>query len=173
MKRLLFFVCFSFLLSCGQELSSEKTIGKWIGKTVKIPKDVQLRFVNDQDSANYIADKKYKILVYMDSLGCTSCKFQANIWKKYINEMGNNVEFIFWFTGKNTDELLNTLRLQRFRYHFYIDEKDKINQQNNFSTEIMLQCFLLNRKNEVLMIGNPVFNPNIWKFYKKIICPQQ
>jgi hypothetical protein len=40
---------------------------------------------------------------------------------------------------------------------------------NNFPQEREYQCFLLDKQNRVVMVGNPVYNHAIWELYKKII----
>jgi hypothetical protein len=42
-----------------------------------------------------------------------------------------------------------------------------INHLNRFPDESTYQCFLLDKNNKVLMIGNPSLNPKIWELYKQ------
>jgi len=40
---------------------------------------------------------------------------------------------------------------------------------NRFPIQTQYQCFLLDKDNKVLMVGNPVLNYEIWKLYKEQI----
>jgi hypothetical protein len=51
----------------------------------------------------------------------------------------------------------------------FVDKKNEMMQLNNFPKKPEYQCFLLDKDNKVVMIGNPVLNPGIWELYKKII----
>ena len=51
----------------------------------------------------------YKILVYTDSIGCTSCKLHLYKWNAIIkevnDEMAGFVNFQFYFHPKNIEEI--------------------------------------------------------------------
>lgn len=47
-----------------------------------------------------------------------------------------------------------------------------INGLNRFPEEMEYQCFLLDKNNQVLTIGNPALNPKIWGLYKETISGQ-
>ena len=48
-----------------------------------------------------------------------------------------------------------------------------MNNKNHFPTEIQLQTFLLDRENKVILMGNPIYNPEIKQLYLKVIKEQQ
>lgn len=45
-----------------------------------------------------------------------------------------------------------------------------MNLLNHFPIDDSFRSFLLDRDNKVVIIGNPIHNPNIKKLYEKIIC---
>jgi len=57
----------------------------------------------------------------------------------------------------------------RFDYPVFIDIKGTINDLNHFPQAAQYQCFLLDKDNKVLMIGNPVMNSKIRELYKSQI----
>ncbi|GAB6010953.1 DUF1573 domain-containing protein [Viscerimonas tarda] len=119
------------------------------------------------------AATRYKILIYTDSTGCTGCKLKLYQWKEIIHEadslMPNKLNFLFYFHPKDTKELKFLLKRDRLEYPVFIDEQNEINRLNNFPTDMMYQCFLLNKENRVVAMGNPTMNPKIWELYKSII----
>jgi hypothetical protein len=168
------FVCF---VSCNnnERANSNKEIEillrEWTGKLVKIP-DIQPTAIIPEDSVRHIttADKKYKILLYVDSTGCTKCKLQLHIWKRYMEEINSKANFMFYFHPKtNKEELSFLFDSEKFTQPVYIDNNDSLNKLNRFPNNPMFQCFLLDKDNKVAAIGNPVHNLKIWELYRKII----
>jgi hypothetical protein len=51
----------------------------------------------------------------------------------------------------------------------YIDVNDSLNQLNQLPVNPVYRCFLLDKDNKVLAIGNPANNYKVWELYKKII----
>ena len=139
---------------------ADRIAKEWIGKTIQFPKG---------DSILNMGSKEFKILLYTDSTGCTRCKSRLDIWQSYIEELGNQVNFLFYFHPKDEESLLSMFRFEMFDHHVFIDDDDKLNKLNKFSNNSMFQCFLLDKNDRVLAIGNPVHNSKIWDLYKQII----
>jgi hypothetical protein len=112
-------------------------------------------------------------LFFADSTGCTECKLRLYEWKKLIAEvkttMNNKVSFIFCFQPKSREEIVLTLRHERFNYPVMIDNDNNMNRLNHFPKQFEYQCFLLDKDNKVILTGNPVYNPAIWELYKTVI----
>jgi hypothetical protein len=56
-----------------------------------------------------------------------------------------------------------------FTYPLFLDMNNNIDKLNHFPQQQSYQCFLLDKNNKVLMIGNPALNPKIWDLYKEHI----
>lgn len=176
MKRLILFILTGiFCLSCQDEkrTKSENIVKEWTGKTIRLPSDVELYYPEGDSIAPQPPDSRYKIFLYTDSTGCTSCKLKPYLWTQFIEEidslMPGQVEFLFYFHPKDRRELTFLLKRDGFRYPVFIDDKNKVDRQNHFPSEMEYQCFLLDRENHVLSIGNPTLNPKIGDLYKRII----
>jgi hypothetical protein len=150
----------------------EIILKEWLGKSVVFP-DIHPIVIRPKtiDTINHIVnnDKKYKILLYTDSTGCTGCKLQLHIWMTYIKELDSKVDFMFYFYPKADNSIISLLRYEFFNYPVFIDKNNKLKKLNRLSDNPSFQCFLLDRNNKVLAIGNPANNPQIWELYKKII----
>jgi len=79
------------------------------------------------------------------------------------------VDFLFHFQPKDRKELEHILKQNKLKQTVFIDEKGEISRLNNFPEGMAYQCFLLDRDNKVVSIGNPVLNPKIWEIYKQLI----
>jgi hypothetical protein len=150
----------------------DNIIKEWIGKVIMFPdiKPYTAHF-KSKDSLKYTVsgNKEYKILLYVDSTGCTSCKMKLSVWKTYIEKLYLQVDFLFYLKHKTKEELLSLLEYEKFTYPVFIDDNDELNKLNHFPNNPMFQCFLLDKNNKVLAIGNPANNPKIWELYKQII----
>lgn len=162
-----------FLVSCQESIKERSTrlIKEWEGKVIRFP--VRSVFtVIGRDTVDFdFMDAKYKVVTYIDSTGCVSCKLQLNRWKQLIAKIDSvthgNVPFLFYLHPKDIKELRYLTRRDNFIYPVCFDEKDEFNALNQFPDEMMFQTFLLDKDNRVLALGNPVLNPQIEKLYLK------
>ena len=124
-----------------------------------------------------IPDAEYKVLVYVDSVGCTSCKLQLPKWQELIAHVDSatngNVPFIFVFQSKHDRELRYILKCDNFDRPVCIDRNNRFNSSNRFPQDITFQTFLLDKDNKVKVIGNPVHNLAVRDLYLKQITGMQ
>lgn len=151
---------------------TEKILKVWMGKIIQFPADIRPTvFCND--TLRQIPETPYKILLYTDSVGCTSCKLSLVVWKLFIKEveasMPDKLSFLFYFHPKSQDELRFIFKHDRFDYPVFIDKKNEIGKLNKFSNKIEYQCFLLDKDNRVVLVGNPTLNSQIWHLFKQIV----
>ncbi len=162
-------------ISCkeNKKAAVEKLVTEWIGKEVIFPVESNCTYMGKDTICPNLSSAPYKILVYTDSMGCTSCKLNLHVWKVYMEEVAANmpgrVDFLFYFQPKDQRELEYLLRRERLEHPVFIDDKGELNQINKFPKGMEYQCFLLDRDNKVSSIGNPALNPQIWEIYKQVI----
>jgi hypothetical protein len=77
--------------------------------------------------------------------------------------------FVFFFQPKNKKEMTFIINKNNFDYPIFIDKNNSIDKLNHFPQAAAYQCFLLDKDNKVLLIGNPMLNQNIWELYKQQI----
>jgi hypothetical protein len=84
-------------------------------------------------------------------------------------------EFVFFFQPKKKDEKELAFLFQQngFRHPIFVDKENEIGKLNRFPSTPEYQCFLLDRSNKVIIVGNPALNPGIWTLFKKIITERQ
>ncbi|MDR2424351.1 MAG: DUF1573 domain-containing protein [Prevotellaceae bacterium] len=143
---------------------------EWKGKTIQIP-EITPVYLKNTDTA-YINREMfdYKILNYTDAKDCVACMLHIDIWKLYIEEVGHKVDFLFYFHAENKKEVLPVLKRGRFTTHpVYIDTANELHNLNHFSENPLLNCFLLDKENKVLLAGNPVYDQGLWSRYRNII----
>lgn len=180
-KSAVFFIIIigiSFFSSCekNKEKQLSKTvIGQWSGKQIRFPDNCACRWQNkDTSLCAALLDKEYKVLLYVDSTGCTSCKLGLAQWKHLISstdtmDIKEKLSFLFFFHPQDKRELGFLLKRDGLDYPVFLDTTNTIDKLNHFPSDPAYQCFLLDRDNKVLAIGNPALNPKIWTLYKRII----
>ena len=175
MKHIVWIMCLWLLASCSEsrEEAMLRLVNEWKGKSVIIPvRSVFTVQGKDVVDFNY-RDAEYKILVYTDSVGCTSCKLQLPKWKRMIAEVdsltGGRVPFLFYFHPKDPKELRFFLRRDNFTYPVCFEDDDYLNRLNRFPSDMTFQTLLLDKDNKVVAIGSPVLNPKIKDLYLEII----
>ena len=174
--KYLLYVIYLYLLSSCQNPAKDhitQLVEEWQGKEVLFPENpVFTRQL--KDTVDYrIPDAEYKVLVYVDSIGCTSCKLQLPKWKEFIayvdSVSGKQIPFLFFFQSKDNKELRYILRRDNFRLPVCGDSQDEFGKLNRFPNEQMFQTFLLDQDNRVKVIGNPIHNLSVKELYLKEI----
>ena len=168
-------MCVWMLASCqeSREEAMLRLVNEWNGKEIKFPSR-SVFTIQGKDTVDFeFVDADYKVVTYIDSVGCTSCKLQLPRWKQLIEEVdsltGGSVPFLFYFHPKDLKELRYYTRRDDFTYPVCFDEKDELNQLNQFPLEMAFQTFLLDRDNKVVAMGNPVLNPKVKELYLGLV----
>lgn len=176
-KNIFIFLMLISLFACNKkndrQAEAEQIVTEWVGKTIQFPDNVSFSVYERDTLLSGFYSSPYKILLYVDSTGCTSCKLKLYEWQKLIAEadtaLAGKLSFVFCFQPKNKDELLFLFKRDRFNYPVVVDETNLINQLNGFPQKAEFQCFLLDIDNKVISVGNPTLNPKVWDLYKQII----
>ena len=112
--------------------------------------------------------------MYVDSIGCVSCKLQLKEWAKFMSFVDSvtsqSIPFLFFFQPKNNDELRSILKYNNYSYPICVDTENHFYNLNHFSSEMMFQTFLLDKDNKVVVIGNPIHNLAVRDLYLKEIA---
>lgn len=172
------FLLFCSFFSC--EDSDRKDIARlvteWQGKEVLLPEN-SIFTIQGRDTVPFSANANHKVLVYVDSAGCTSCRLQLHRWKEFIAEVDSiargAVQFLFYLSPKNVKEARYITRRDDFIHPMCIDLDNEINRINQFPEEDMFHTFLLDSANNVKVIGNPIHNKAVHELYMKTLTGQR
>lgn len=171
MKSIYFIILIFTFFSCRENKKDQMIhlVNEWQGKEIIFPENLILtRYLTDTVDCKML-QSDYKILMYVDSIGCTSCKLQLPKWKELMTSFNsldsNKVSLLFCFQVKSKDELQYLLQRDTFNYPICLDDNDKLYQLNKFPTDITFQTFLLDKNNKVIIVGNPIHNSYIKDLY--------
>lgn len=183
-KPIFYFLLFLCIIFSGCKFNKEeqeitKMVNEWYDREIIFPQ--QLVFTRfGQDTLLYeIAETDYKILLYVDSAGCTSCKLQLLKWNQFIEQVDSltsgKVQVLFFFHPSNEDkrEIIYLLKRNAITIPVCIDETDMLNSINQFPSRGDFQCFLLDNDNKVKLIGNPTRNIKIKEMYISSITSKE
>jgi len=150
-----------------------KIVNEWAGKEILFPENVPCYAVGKESSPKLCDSwfqKEFKILLYVDSSGCSDCRLRLFEWKQLMETADSlfqgKVGFLLFFQPKSVREMAPLFARDRFDYPVFMDVNGTINHLNDFPKAAEYQCFLLNKNHEVLMVGNPVLNRHVWELYK-------
>ncbi|WP_175629196.1 DUF1573 domain-containing protein [Bacteroides acidifaciens] len=178
MTRLVTLIFIAILLLSCKESEQDRIIrfvNEWNGKIIQFPDSICLTsYTSDTVMTKYTREQSsYTILNYVDTIGCVSCRLQLPRWKVMMEELDslypNKVNCLMVFNPKGKRKLIKHLRNNQFNYFVYIDEKDTLNKMNDFLNEENFTTFLLDKKDKIIAIGNPVLKPKIRDLYFDII----
>ncbi len=179
MKYFLYITLTLFLFSCrgneNKESHERALVENWIGKEIIIPKELHFSSFME-DSTVEIPISNYKIVTYVDSVGCLGCKLGLKGWKNFILELKNmelNVPILFYIHPLDMRTLKAVLLYENFQYPICVDKSNVFAKKNNLTSTQQINTFLTNQKNEIIAIGNPIQNRNIKRLYMKILQGQE
>ena len=161
------------LCSCSRRNTTKKKIEEmiksWQGKEIIFPEELIFTKYG-KDTVKYnISVSDYKIIMYVDSVGCTECKLQLHKWKEFITEVDSltngAVPVLFFFYPKDLREISFLLRRDSIHIPVCIDKQNRMNRINHFPSHQMYQCFLVDKANKIICIGNPIHNRKIRDIY--------
>ena len=119
------------LCSCSRRNTTKKKIEEmiksWQGKEIIFPEELIFTKYG-KDTVKYnISVSDYKIIMYVDSVGCTECKLQLHKWKEFITEVDSltngAVPVLFFFYPKDLREISFLLRRDSIHIPVCIDKQ--------------------------------------------------
>ena len=159
------------LSSCKDSPKDEiaRLVKEWDGKEVRFPESPVFT-IQGKDTVDFsFRNAEYKVVSYVDSIGCISCKLQLANWAAFIQEVdsltGRTVPFILCLHTTDVEKMRRIVKKDNFQYPVFIDEKGTFDALNHFPTNMTFQTFLLDKGNKIVAIGNPVLNPMVKELY--------
>ncbi|WP_289112933.1 DUF1573 domain-containing protein [uncultured Bacteroides sp.] len=164
-----YFLFVLFVFSSCQHQNDRKILEllkKWEGREILFPDlDVIDSVVKD-------VNWDYKIVTYIDSAECFSCKLNLRDWmgmKQQVDSVDKKVAFLFFLQTRRTEDLDYKMKWDAFNLPIVFDVQNLFCQLNHFPEDEKFRTFLLDKDNKVLAIGNPIHNPKVKELYLKII----
>lgn len=160
--------------SCTKDRSIEESLQKIIGKQMVVNDDSMLIL---QDSLYFREDvnkdvAEYKFIAFFDSTECSSCQMKKLFeWNDFmVFEKNRLVDFYFIFS---TNEIASIERMYRncnLKHSILVDTCNIFLSTNKYvPSEKMFHYFMLNKKDEIIFVGNITQSGNLEKIFRTIV----
>ena len=167
----LFLLVFLCLVCCKNpdRKNIEKTLSERIGTRVILPDILLYRSISD--SLLPLPERKTKVVIYING-ECFACLNDFIDWMEIGDSLTSSgeVDLLFYVKAPNYEAIRKELTDVEFKSPFYIDPLGDILFLNNIQPDSrLLHTFLINRDNEIILIGSPINNPKMMDLYKQEI----
>ena len=170
---LLVFAATLLTSSCNNKRAAHTNIiAEWVGREIVIPDDLVYQIKDDTIDLD-LSRPDFKIISYVDSTGCTSCRMKLTMWSELINELKSlpdvDVEVIMIINTDTPKEITYLLQRDNYLNPVAIDRNNLFDRLNELPPKSEHHTFLLDAENKVIAIGNPVLNPKIKDIFLQYI----
>lgn len=143
---------------------------------ITLPLTLMQRYVGHKLTVQDGENMPYKLVIYTDSVECSSCALNSMYeWTDILDSLQNHYPFaqaVFIFcpqTDKRKQFKVKMLH-RNFIYPIYLDTCNAFLRTNpHIPSNPLLHSFLLDEKDSVILVGNPVRNKKIEELFFKIL----
>jgi len=167
------FIILLLCFGCGQKFKRDHIlldhIKARVGRELLIPGSVEF-YKTDQDSDRYklgLCTSNIKIVSYIDG-NCSACIQDLKKWELFVTRSfpDKKPQVIFYVYA---DDLSLFRHINEKYIHsifpMYLDPGNSFSRENKLSKEKMLQTFLVDKNNHVILVGNPLFSTKLKNLY--------
>lgn len=147
----------------------------FVGTKISIDDSLMVLLQKDYISKEQEKSFSYKMVIYIDSVNCASCKIKTLFfWNEFLEmEKSGNVKFYFIFDSKKKDYVSSAYDDCNLKHSILIDTCKVFRTRNSqLPNNPLMHCFLLNRENKVIFVGNVAESEKLEKIFKQIIINQ-
>jgi len=154
-----------------QKKKLAEELRKFQETAITLPDNLLAKHCDEQVSPDKtLLNRKLKMVVYVNQAGCQDCKLHGLLPMTYMfmleNEHRNNFGVIIILNSSDIESTDDTLAELRFRRTVFYDLDGSFEFLNpHLPANELFHAFLLNEKNEVILVGNPVNNAKLNKLY--------
>lgn len=162
------------LISCqNKKRETAHEFSQLIDREILFPND--MAFTIGADTVDIcIDDCDYKIVTYIDSTGCTSCRMKLQQWDELACDFKRyadiDIEVLMIINATKPMEVAYLLKRDGYLHPVAMDSADRFDKLNELPPSSEFHTFLLNADNKIVAIGNPVLNPKIKELYHRVIA---
>ena len=131
------------------------------GRNIVFPEEM-ICIPDDTRSPNLKAFRKPKIVIWVDSTECSSCRIGRLYEYEELYQQGCNEGFdvLVLFSPRADDfcEAQHMVRVHHFSFPVYFDVNNSFGKSNNIPSDIRFHAFLLDRDDCICFIGDPMSN---------------
>lgn len=166
-----------FLASCSsREEEQRRVVSQMNGMQITFPESLTYHIGETHIDFNP-SEADYKIIVYIDSAGCTTCKMRMTLWNEIMAEFkaltSLDIQLVMILNTHPTEEYFEVIKDREFNQPVCFDPENSFAANNSLPDNSKYHSFLLNSNDSIIAIGNPAENPKIRELYKKILTSDE
>ena len=128
---------------------------------------------DDIESPNLNALRKPRIVIWVDSTECSSCRIGRLYEYEELYQQGRNEGFdvLVLFSPRADDycEVQHLVKVHHFSFPVYFDADNSFGEFNNIPSDKRFHAFLLDRDNCICFIGDPMLNLKLRNLFNDAI----
>ena len=112
-----------------------------------------------------------KIVSYINDLPCTSCGVKMlHTWIEQVKQIDPEIAYVIVVQTPQKDVLFNNIDSMRLPYPLMYYDDSVFGEVNKLDVLARNKTFLLDKKNRIVVVGEPFGNENLSQLYKKAIA---
>ena len=175
MNKILILVIFFALIAC-KSRNSDRTekykavIEKYMNQRLILPDTIlPVRTVDKNETYCKLKNNnKFKIITSIDG-SCNVCIEQLQRWGSLIQELDTSVVFLCFMNAYDSTTMNLLLENESYKFPLILDNEHLFLRLNHIGFYDEIKTFLLDLNDNVLLVGSPVSNPQMWELYKRVI----
>lgn len=164
--------CLISLISCTNDV--EKKLKLFMQEPVTLPDSLEF-IKGDTSAVESLIIEKPTLIVYIDSLSCTSCKI-GHLIDYYMlyeaEEVMKKIDIKIIFSPKQEDynKVKMELSLSLCKFPLYINHSGELKDKNCIIVKDQrFHCFLIDEKCIPIFVGDPTKSDDFWQLFEKIV----
>lgn len=162
--------------SCQSKKSKEveNNLKEMQGKVIYFPTNLRSVCMGKDTLCPTMFENKYKMVVYIDSIGCTECNMKIERWIdifKYTQDSLPNLSIIYIVSPKMSQSQKITSYFKKYEidYPIFVDSLNQFGNLNKIPKDSKYHTFLIDRQNRIVIVGSPILSDRMWQLYKDYI----
>ena len=167
-KVLLLSFIMLFLCSCKNTSRIKNEIETLMGRRIEFLDGYHVLSANE--TLDFCDNGKIKVVSYIEDVKCTECTIKMlNKWIECVNSMSSDVEYVIVLADVDTDIFDKQIKCLKKKCSVISYDTDAFKMHNNLNVLARNRTFLLNDKNEIVLVGEPFGNEKMKLLYSEAI----
>lgn len=174
MNRYLLYSIFLLASCVGESGKVKQELASLMSNRIEMCQEATVTLSGKDIIAQDYFASDFKMVVYTDSLGCSSCALQQlHLWSDFVEfaePYGGKLKYYFIFNPPKRENIRLALRSSMLDYPMLLDSLGEFERLNpHLPKNKAMHTFLLDEQNNVVLVGNPLHNPEIERMFKEIV----
>ncbi len=155
----------------------KELFNKHFGSEVKLPAPENIIIIPTSispDSVWKLYNNDFKVVVLIDG-SCPNCILELERWNRFITKnIDYKISFLIFVHTYNPDLSLKIIEdKMNLNTPIFLDTKNTFQNLNNWPISPLFNTVLLDKRNRVELIGNPLDDEQLWELYEQRITKKK